>query len=133
MKKTIVTLVFALFAFFATTAFAQGNFTLRADVPFSFSVGGHQYNAGSYELRSSSISSSTVRLVNMETGDVHLIKIFLSEQASNWKINPPTLHFVSNGEKFYLVSLVEGDGNGWQAPATSIDLGTVPASGRRPS
>jgi hypothetical protein len=132
MKKSIVTLVFALFAFFATTAFAQGNFTLRADVPFSFSVGGHQYNAGSYELRSSD-KNSTVRLVNMETGEVHFIKLYPSEQAVNWKINPPTLHFVVNGKRFYLVSLVEGYSNGWQVPGTFIDLGTVPASGRRPS
>jgi len=132
MKKIIVTLVFALFAFFATTAFAQGNFTLRADVPFSFSVGGHQYNAGSYELRSS-VKNSTVRLVNMETGEVHMIKLYPSEQAVNWKINPPSLHFVVNGKRFYLVSLVEGYGNGWQVPATTIDLATAPASGRRPS
>jgi hypothetical protein len=132
MKKTIVTLVFALFAFFATTAFAQGNFTLRADVPFSFSVGGHQYDAGHYELRSS-IKNSTVRLVNMETGEVHLIKLYPSEQAVNWKINPPSLRFVVNGDRFYLVSLVEGYGNGWQVPVTPETGVTVLAYGRRPS
>ena len=131
MKKTIVTLVFALFAFFATTAFAQGNFTLRADVPFSFSVGGHQYNAGLYELRSSD-KNGTVRLVNMETGEVRLIKLYPSEQAVNWKINPPSLRFVANGNRLYLVSLVEGYGNRWQVPVTPETEVTVLAYGRKP-
>ena len=132
MKKNTVALVFALFAFFAATAFAQGNFTLRADVPFSFSVGGRHYDAGHYELRSST-KNSTVRLVNMETGDVHLIKLYPSEQAINWTINPPSLHFVVDGERFYVVSLVEGYANGWQVPVMSKGRGTVLASGRKPS
>ena len=131
MRKIIVTLVFALFAFFATAAFAQANFTLRADVPFSFSVEGHHYDAGYYELRS--INSSTVRLVNMETGDVSLIRLFPSEQASLWNIPSPKLRFVVNGESFYLVSLVDGYGNGWQVPVTSKDLGEELTSTRKPS
>lgn len=131
MRKIIVTLVFALFAFFATAAFAQANFTLRADVPFSFSVEGHHYDAGYYELRS--INSSTVRLVNMETGDVSLIRLFPSEQASLWNIASPKLRFVVNGESFYLVSLVDGYGNGWQVPVTSKYLGEELTSARKPS
>src|SRR5215469_4464885 len=117
MKKLFAALVFALFAFFATAAIAQGPFTLRADVPFSFSVGGHHYSAGFYELRS--INSSTVQLVNMETGEASLIKLTVSEQATMWNITPPRLRFVVSAESFYLVSLVDGYGNGWQVPVTS--------------
>jgi hypothetical protein len=131
MRKIIVTLVFALFAFFATAAFAQANFTLRADVPFSFSVEGRHYDAGYYELRS--INSSTVQLVNMETGDVSLIRLFFSEQPSIWNIASPKLRFVVNGESFYLVSLIDGYGNGWQVPVTSQDLREAFASRRNPS
>jgi hypothetical protein len=133
MRKIIVTLVFALFAFFATAAFAQANFTLRADVPFSFSVEGRHYDAGYYELRS--INSSTVRLVNMETGDVSLIRLSFSEQPSiwNWNIASPKLRFLVNGESYYLVSLVDGYGNGWQVPVTSKDLREALASNRKPS
>lgn len=131
MKRIIVTLVFALFAFPATAAFAQANFTLRADVPFSFSVNGHHYDAGYYELRT--VNSSTVRLVNMETGDASLIRFFPSEQASSWNILSPRLRFVVNGESFYLVSLVDGYGNGWQVPVTSPDLRQALALSREPS
>jgi hypothetical protein len=131
MKKLIVALIFALFAFLATAAFAQANFTLRADVPFSFSVEGRHYDAGYYELRS--INSSTVRLVNMETGDVSLIRFFPSEQATLWSIASPRLSFVVNGESFYLVSLVDGYGNGWKVPVTTKDLREALASLRRPS
>jgi hypothetical protein len=131
MKKLIVILVFVLFAFFATAAFAQGYFALRADVPFSFSVEGRHYDAGYYELRS--INSSTVRLVNMETGDGSLIQLIPSEHASMWTIAPPRLRFVVNGESFYLVSLVDGFGNGWQVPVTSKGFAAVLASGRKPS
>src|SRR5262245_48245557 len=67
MKKVIVALVFALFALGATTAFSQGNFSMRADVPFAFSINGHQYAAGPYELRT--INSNTVHLFNAQTGD----------------------------------------------------------------
>jgi hypothetical protein len=131
MKKVIASLVFALSALFATAAFAQGNFTLRADVPFSFSVEGRHYGAGYYELRS--VNSSTVRLVNMETGDVSLIRLVFSEQAALWNIAPPKLRFIVNGESFYLVSLVDGYGNGWQVPVTSQIREAVLASARQPS
>jgi len=131
MKKVIITLVFALSAFFATAAFAQANFILRADVPFAFSVEGHRYNAGYYELRS--INSGTVRLVNMETGDVSLLRLFPSEQASSWNILSPRLRFVVYGESLCLVSLVDGAGNGWQVPVTSRAMEEVIASSRPPS
>jgi hypothetical protein len=131
MKKIIVILIFALFAFLATTAFAQANFTLQADVPFSFSVEGHQYDAGYYQLHS--INSTTVRLVNMETGAVSLIRLSFSEQPSIFTIVSPKLRFVVNGESYYLVSLVDGYGNGWQVPPTFKDLRQVLASSRKPS
>ena len=131
MRKIIVILVLTLFAFFATTAFAQANFTLQADVPFSFSVEGHQYDAGYYQLRS--INSTTVRLVNMETGAVSLIRLSFSEQPSIFIIASPKLRFVVNGESYYLVSLVDGYGNGWQVPPTFKDLRQTLASSRKPS
>jgi hypothetical protein len=132
MKKAIVTLVLALFAFVATDAVAQAMFTLRADVPFSFSVDGRHYAAGPYELRS--ITSSTVRLVNIETGDAGVVKLIPGEAAGSiWSIAPPVLRFVLNGESAVLVSLVDGYGNGWQVPAASRDIGALAASGRRPS
>src|SRR5262249_905224 len=99
------------------------------DVPFSFSVGGHHYDAGYYELRS--INSSTVRLVNLETGEARLIKLTVSEQATIWNITRPRLRFVVSAENFYLVSLVDGYGNGWQVPVTSQRLAAI-ASSRNP-
>lgn len=136
MKKIIVSLVLALFALFATSAFAQANFVLRADVPFSFSVGGHHYDAGNYELRtinSSTFNNSIVRLVNMETGEVSLIKLIPVEQASIWNTEPPKLRFVVSGESFHLVSLVDGYGNGWQVPVIFEGRGTALAASHKPS
>lgn len=136
MKKIIVTLVFALFALFATAAYAQANFVLLADVPFSFSVEGRQYDAGYYELRTlnnTTFNNSVVQLVNMETGQVNLIRLMPSEQASIWNIPSPKLRFVIAGEGFHLVSLVDGHGNGWQVPVTFQGLGEALAYGRKPS
>jgi hypothetical protein len=110
-----------VFAFAATTAFSQANFTLRADVPFSFSIDGRHCAAGSYELRT--INSSTVRLLNIETGDVRLVRLISPEQAgSGWNRAAPVLRFVRNGEHAYLISLTDGDGNGWNVPVASKDL-----------
>lgn len=119
MKKATITLVLALLAL-ATTAFSQVNFTLRADVPFTFSIEGRQYAAGSYELRS--IKNSTVRLLNMETGDASLFKIINSEAGRGRNMAAPVLRFVVNGEHGYLISLTDGDGNGWNVPVASKDL-----------
>lgn len=120
MKKATTTLVLALFAFVATTALSQVNFTLRADVPFAFTIEGRDYAAGSYELRS--IKNSTVRLLNMETGDAALFKIINSETAPGRNTAAPVLRFVMNGERGYLISLTDGDGNGWNVPVASKDL-----------
>jgi len=121
MKKVIVTLVLALFAFGAKSAFSQATFTLRADVPFGFSVDGRHFDAGSYELRT--INISTVRLLNMETGDGGLVRFTSSGQAESlWNGAAPMLRFVRNGESAYLVSLIDAYGNGWQVPVAPRDL-----------
>ena len=131
MKKIIVALVFALFALFATAAYAQANFVLVADVPFSFTVEGRHYDAGYYELRTlnnNTFNTSVVQLVNMETGDVNLIRLIPTEQANIRNISPPKLRFVINGESFNLVSLVDGWGNGWQVPVRFRGVGETLAS-----
>lgn len=136
MKKITVALVFALSALFATAAFAQANFVLLADVPFSFTVEGRHYDAGYYELRtinSNMINNSVVRLVNIETGEVNLIRLMPTEQASLWNIPTPKLRFVITGESFNLVSLVDGWGNGWQVPVKFQGLGEALAYSRKPS
>lgn len=136
MKKIIVTLVIALFALFATAAFAQANFVLRADVPFSFSVDGRHYDAGYYELRTlnnTTFNNSIVRLVNIDTGEVSLIRLIPVEQASIWNTEPPKLRFVVSGESFHLVSLVDGYGNGWQVPVMFERRGTALAASHKPS
>lgn len=121
MKKANVPLVLALFAFVATAAFSQASFTLRADVPFAFSIDGRHYAAGSYELRT--INISTVRLLNIETGASGLVKVISSEQAgSGWNRAAPVLRFVQNGERACLISLTDGDGNSWNVPVASKDL-----------
>jgi hypothetical protein len=122
MKKVIVTLVLALFAFGAKNAFSQAIFTLRADVPFTFSIEGRDYAAGPYELRS--INRSTVRLLNMETNDARFVMVVNSEQArTGWnRAAAPGLRFVLNGGTAYLVSLTEGNGNSWNVPMASKDL-----------
>jgi len=132
MKKLIVIVVFALFAFFATAAYSQANFTLSADVPFSFSIEGRPYAPGPYYLRS--INSSTVLLVNMVTGDVSVAKLIpTGQEGFIWNMDTPKLRFVLNGERANLVSLVDGYGNGWQVPVTSNNFGATLASGRKPS
>jgi hypothetical protein len=121
MKKVIVTLVLALFAFGAKNAFSQATFTLRADVPFAFSIEGHHYAAGPYELRS--INSSAVRLLNMKTRDARFVKVVRSEQSgTGWNSAVPVLRFVLNGDRAYLKSLADGDGNGWKVRMASKDL-----------
>ena len=120
MKKAIVALVFALFAFAATTAFSQASITLRADVPFAFSINGHQYAAGPYELR---INNRIVYLFNPQTGDSSLFLTMMSEQGKSRGITAtPVLRFQVNGEHAYLESLTDGDGNGWQVPAAARDM-----------
>jgi hypothetical protein len=117
MKKALVALVFALSAFAATTAFSQANFTLRADVPFAFSIQDRQFTAGPYELRT--INSSTVRLLNTRTGDACLIKLMISEKGQSWHRAAPALQFLGKGEHAYLQSMTDGDGNGWRVPVAA--------------
>jgi hypothetical protein len=121
MKKVIVTLVLALFAFGAKSAFSQSNFTLRADVPFAFSIDGRHFDSGSYELRT--INISTIRLLNTETGKCGLVRLTTSEPVES-RLNgaTPMLRFVRNGESAYLVSLIDSYGNGWQVRVPPRDL-----------
>ena len=121
MKRIAITLVLMVVAFAAMTAFAQPNFTLRADVPFAFSIEGRHYAAGSYEVRT--INSCTVRLLNMDTGDAGLVRLISLEQAqSRWNRAAPVLRFAVNGKRAYLMSLTDGDGNGWHVPVAAKDL-----------
>ena len=121
MKKLIVTLAVALFGFAAAPAFSQGNFSLRADVPFAFSIDGHQYAAGPYELRT--INSSIVHLINVQTGDSGLFVTRISEYGkSRGNGAAPVLRFQVNGEHAYLESMTDRDGNGWQVPVAARDL-----------
>ena len=124
MKKSIVALVLGLSAFVAPTAFAQVNSTLRADVPFAFSIEDRHFDAGSYQLRT--INSSTVQLVNIQTGDAGLIRLMISDKAQS-PVNKaaPMLRFVVNGEHAYLLSMTDGSGNSWQVPLAARDLETA--------
>lgn len=121
MKKSIVTLVLGLCAFVATTAFAQANFTLQADVPFPFSIEDRHFDSGSYQVRT--INSSTVRLLNIKTGDAGLIRIMISDLGqSPGNKAAPVLRFVVNGEHAYLLSMTDGSGNSWQVPGAAREL-----------
>jgi hypothetical protein len=94
---------------------------LRADVPFAFSIEGHHYAAGPYELRS--INSSSVRLLNMRTRDGSFVQIVRSDQSgTGWNSAVPVLRFALNGDRAYLISLADGDGNGWNVRMASKDL-----------
>ena len=121
MKKATIAFVLAVVVFAATSAFAQGNFALRADVPFGFSADGKHYAAGSYLLRT--INSSTVLVSNIKTGEAGMFRRISPEQAkAGGSIAGPVLRFAVNGERAYLTSLTDGDGNGWHVRIAKQDL-----------
>jgi hypothetical protein len=80
MKKTIFTLVLAVFALAATTAFAQVNVARRADLPMAFSIAGERYAAGPYQLR---VTNSAIgQPLNIETGHGGMFMLLSPQQAN---------------------------------------------------
>jgi hypothetical protein len=119
MKKAALVLVLTVFAFVATTALAQGWFTLRAEVPIGFSVDGQHYSAGCYELRT--ISGSIIRLRNLKTGEAGFLRPINPDQ-SKTSAAAPVLRFAVSGKRAWLTSFSDGDGTTWQIPVASSDL-----------
>lgn len=74
---TTSTLILAAAAltFSVTSAFAQGATKLKAEIPFSFRAGGHEYPAGTYEASVIETNSSNriLKIVNKETGSAKVM------------------------------------------------------------
>src|SRR5215472_15320192 len=118
MKKVTIALVLTMVAFAATTALAQSQIAVRADVPMGFSVDGQHYSAGSYELRT--ISTRIIRLQNRKTGQAGLVTLKSPDQA---KLSaPPVLRFAVNGKRAWLTSFSDGQGTTWQVRVAARDL-----------
>ena len=121
MKKAAIALVLTVVAFAATSTLAQANFTLHADVPFNFAIDGRQYAAGPYELQT--INSNAMRLHNTKTGASGLVMLTTRQ---NPKVGvssaTPQLRFVLNGDRGYLLSLTDQEGNTFRVPVARRDL-----------
>ena len=69
----------AALAISVTPAVAQGSTTkLKAEVPFSFRVGGMEYPAGTYETSVITMSSGArvVKVLNLRSGDPACLRYF---------------------------------------------------------
>lgn len=121
MKKTTIAILLAWVAFAATNAIAQEHITLRFDAPFNFSVDGKHYSAGSYQLRT--FANNTFEVCNIKTGDAGLVRVIKLEQANaGWNKTSPALRFAMDGERIYLTSLTDSEGNGWHVRGAEKEM-----------
>jgi hypothetical protein len=84
---TTSTLILAAAAltFSVTTAFAQSTTQLKAEVPFSFSIGSAQYPAGTYqtEMIANTSGARVMKIVNRETGAPRIVVAITSAYPRN--------------------------------------------------
>ena len=112
MKKAAFAIVLTL-AGLSASAFAQANFVFHADVPFAFSVDGHQYSAGNYDLMAKNANWAILR--NRGTGESGLIPL-ISPQLT--KTATPHLRFSKAGDKAILLMVTDADGQSWRVPVS---------------
>ena len=112
MKKAAFAIVLTLVGL-STSALAQANFVLRANVPFAFSVDGHQYSAGNYDLMARNAYGVILR--NRGTGQSGLIPLN-SPQLT--KTAEPHLRFLKAGDKAILLTVTDAEGHSWRVPVS---------------
>lgn len=80
---------------------AQSDQQYRADVPFSFEVGGKQYEAGKYMVGPASrTATGAIAIRNIKTGEGRLLG--LSDVGNNDWDNPGTLTFLKIAGRYRL-------------------------------
>jgi len=113
MKKAALALVLTVAGLASTTALAQANFVLRANVPFAFAIDGRLYSAGQYSLQAK--NSNGVILRNQKTGESAIVPL-INPRDNNGRA--PQLVFAVHGSRATLVTLTDAEGHTWRVPAS---------------
>lgn len=115
MKKIAIALVLTVSSL-ATTAFAQGNFNMRANIPFAFSIDAHLYEAGAYTLQAK--NSNGVALRNQKTGQTVIVPLLSPNKA---KLAAAHLNFSIAGAHATLRNITDAEGHTWKVPVSRKD------------
>jgi len=121
MKKAALALVLVVISLAAMSSFSQAHFTLKADVPFDFTVDGRQYAAGSYEL--ATINPDGLVLRNAKTGQAALIPLSSrTDPAAGVHSAIPQLSFVVSDGRGSLRMISDPEGHNWRVPVSKREL-----------
>lgn len=85
--------------------------TLRADIPFEFTVGSTTLPAGHYDIRTTSGGAAVL----LQSGEAH--GYFLATPQSAWTAQPPVLAFRRYGDRYFLSAVMTAFATR-QAPAS---------------
>src|SRR5215813_2558619 len=124
MKKQIYTLatMLMLIGVLAVTAEAQSvkGVSIRATIPFEFSVGDKLLPAGEYRIQQVNPSSDLAMLqIATVKGDARLLVRVQSIHSRN--TNQTALLFNRYGSSYFLSTLaIEGTTDAWQAPKSHV-------------
>lgn len=114
MKKMAIALaLITITGLTATAVFAQGNFTMRANVPFAFSIDGRTYDAGTYTLQAK--NSNGVVLHNQKTGQSVIVPLLSQNRA---RYADAHLNFSASGTRATLHNITDAEGHTWKVPVS---------------
>jgi hypothetical protein len=118
MKRSIqfISFVFIAIVFSVISASAQSSQRFDADIPFEFSVGGHTYAAGNYNVRVVKQGSVAVLTLSDSTGkQLERIIVNPNGEASN---DESLFTFVREGDQRILTKVASAE-VGFDIPRTS--------------
>lgn len=112
MKRVVVCAITVLMLLAATCAPAQSSFTLKADIPFDFTVGKETLTAGEYTLVSGIAGGPATILLR---GNANRSGAFLLTNVDRWgEPEEPQAQLVFHryGDRYFLAELWTADGEG---------------------
>lgn len=120
MKNAAIAIVLTVAGLVSTSAVAQANFIMRANVPFAFTVDGHQYAAGFYALQAKNTNGFVLR--NQKTGQAAMVPMLTRRDGKNTEA---VLHFAVNGGRAILATISDAEGHTWKVPVSRSEMEVV--------
>ena len=108
-KMSAVVVAVMMISFVVGVADARAEETIRAKVPFAFTVGNMHFAAGSYSVRSASDDSALMEIVSAD-GTAAMFAMTMPASPERDAARQPELVFTRMGGEYRLSRLVSGDG-----------------------
>ena len=103
MKKIIVFLSMATMLVALSAPLSAQSLTLKANVPFEFTVSGQSMPAGEYTIAAVSAGLPTIRISNADSG-----VLAVANRSDNERSGKSTLIFHRYGDQYFLSRIVSG-------------------------